>query len=534
MARILMKGNEAMAEAAIQAGCQAFFGYPITPQSEIPEYFARELPPRGGLFLQAESEMAAMNMVMGASAAGGRVMTSTSGPGYCLKLEALAAMALTRLPAVVVVVMRSGPAFGTMKAAQELYEGIDIQGMGATGLITYMRTDSLRLSEDAIRDAREYIGSRWGEKYLPKEARHFKSRANAQDGHEAIRPTMVGLAPDQVKDSLTNDQYKLYKLIWERFLACQMAQCLQSTTQADITGNGYVFKASGYTVTFDGFTVLYVEGRDEAQEDEGALPPLEKDMTVRAKEIVPNQHFTQPPPRYTEASLIKAMEEYGIGRPSTYAATITTITGREYVVRDGKALKPTELGEVTTKLMKERFPKIVNVKFTAQMEEDLDGIEAGKENWVDTLEEFYGDFDKTLQKAKEEMKDVKITLEEDKTDLICEKCGRQMVVKVGRYGKFIACPGYPECKNIKKFVKETGAECPKCGGRVIEKKTKKGRVFYGCDHYPECDFVSWDEPIQEKCPKCGKTLLKKKGKKPKIYCVTEGCGYERVEDQNEN
>ena len=422
----------------------------------------------------------------------------------------------------------------TMKAAQELYEGIDIQGMGATGLITYMRTDSLRLSEDAIRDAREYIGSRWGEKYLPKEARHFKSRANAQDGHEAIRPTMVGLAPDQVKDSLTNDQYKLYKLIWERFLACQMAQCLQSTTQADITGNGYVFKASGYTVTFDGFTVLYVEGRDEAQEDEGALPPLEKDMTVRAKEIVPNQHFTQPPPRYTEASLIKAMEEYGIGRPSTYAATITTITGREYVVRDGKALKPTELGEVTTKLMKERFPKIVNVKFTAQMEEDLDGIEAGKENWVDTLEEFYGDFDKTLQKAKEEMKDVKITLEEDKTDLICEKCGRQMVVKVGRYGKFIACPGYPECKNIKKFVKETGAECPKCGGRVIEKKTKKGRVFYGCDHYPECDFVSWDEPIQEKCPKCGKTLLKKKGKKPKIYCVTEGCGYERVEDQDEN
>lgn len=422
----------------------------------------------------------------------------------------------------------------TMKAAQELYEGIDIQGMGATGLITYMRTDSLRLSEDAIRDAREYIGSRWGEKYLPKEARHFKSRANAQDGHEAIRPTMVGLAPDQVKDSLTNDQYKLYKLIWERFLACQMAQCLQSTTQADITGNGYVFKASGYTVTFDGFTVLYVEGRDEAQEDEGALPPLEKDMTVRAKAIVPNQHFTQPPPRYTEASLIKAMEEYGIGRPSTYAATITTITGREYVVRDGKALKPTELGEVTTKLMKERFPKIVNVKFTAQMEEDLDGIEAGKENWVDTLEEFYGDFDKTLQKAKEEMKDVKITLEEDKTDLICEKCGRQMVVKVGRYGKFIACPGYPECKNIKKFVKETGAECPKCGGRVIEKKTKKGRVFYGCDHYPECDFVSWDEPIQEKCPKCGKTLLKKKGKKPKIYCVTEGCGYERVEDQDEN
>ena len=422
----------------------------------------------------------------------------------------------------------------TMSIAQQLYEGVDIEGEGTVGLITYMRTDSLRLSDEATAAAKEFILSRYGADYYPGKARVYKTKSGAQDAHEAIRPSNVNLTPEDIKKSLTAEQYKLYKLIWSRFLACQMAQCLQSTTQADITGNGYVFKASGYTVTFDGFTVLYVEGRDEAQEDEGALPPLEKDMTVRAKEIVPNQHFTQPPPRYTEASLIKAMEEYGIGRPSTYAATITTITGREYVVRDGKALKPTELGEVTTKLMKERFPKIVNVKFTAQMEEDLDGIEAGKENWVDTLEEFYGDFDKTLQKAKEEMKDVKITLEEDKTDLICEKCGRQMVVKVGRYGKFIACPGYPECKNIKKFVKETGAECPKCGGRVIEKKTKKGRVFYGCDHYPECDFVSWDEPIQEKCPKCGKTLLKKKGKKPKIYCVTEGCGYERVEDQDEN
>ena len=422
----------------------------------------------------------------------------------------------------------------TMLIAQQLYEGVEIHGKGTTGLITYIRTDSVRIADEAQKAALEYISDTYGKDYVPKKPNIYKGRKGAQDAHEAIRPADIRLTPQEAKASLNASQYKLYKLIWERFLACQMAQCLQSTTQADITGNGYVFKASGYTVTFDGFTVLYVEGRDEAQEDEGALPPLEKDMTVRAKEIVPNQHFTQPPPRYTEASLIKAMEEYGIGRPSTYAATITTITGREYVVRDGKALKPTELGEVTTKLMKERFPKIVNVKFTAQMEEDLDGIEAGKENWVDTLEEFYGDFDKTLQKAKEEMKDVKITLEEDKTDLICEKCGRQMVVKVGRYGKFIACPGYPECKNIKKFVKETGAECPKCGGRVIEKKTKKGRVFYGCDHYPECDFVSWDEPIQEKCPKCGKTLLKKKGKKPKIYCVTEGCGYERVEDQDEN
>ena len=421
----------------------------------------------------------------------------------------------------------------TMKAAQELYEGVEVGDMGAMGLITYMRTDSLRLSEDAIRDAGEYIRSRWGEKYLPPEPRHFKSRANAQDGHEAIRPTVPSLSPDQVKDSLTSDQYKLYKLIWERFIACQMANCLQSTTKADITGNGYVFKASGYTVTFDGFTVLYEEGKDEAQENEIALPPLEKGMAVKAKEIAPHQHFTQPPPRYTEASLIKALEEYGIGRPSTYAATITTITGREYVVREGKALKPTELGEVTTRLMKERFPKIVNLKFTAQMENDLDHIEEGKNDWVSTLHSFYDDFDKTLQKAKTDMQGVKIQLKEDETDIICEKCGRRMVIKTGRYGKFIACPGYPECKNVKKLVQENGAECPKCGGKVVVKKSKKGRVFYGCERYPECDFVSWDEPVKEKCPRCGKTLLRKKGKNPKLYCITEGCNFEKAEEKAE-
>lgn len=421
----------------------------------------------------------------------------------------------------------------TMKAAQELYEGIEIKGMGAVGLITYMRTDSLRISEDAIKDAGDYIRERWGEKYLPEKPRHFKSRANAQDGHEAIRPSMPSLSPADVKDSLSNDQYKLYKLIWERFIACQMANCIQSTMQADITAGRYLFKASGYTVTFDGYTVLYEESKDEAKESEGALPPLEKDMKVRVKEILPNQHFTQPPPRFTEASLIKALEEYGIGRPSTYAATITTITSREYVVREGKTLKPTELGEVSTQLMKERFPKIVNLKFTAQMEKELDTVEEGKTQWVEILEGFYGDFDKTLKKAKEDMQGVKIQLKEDETDIICEKCGRKMVIKTGRYGKFIACPGYPECKNIKKLVQETGAECPKCGGKVIVKKTKKGRVFYGCDHYPDCDFVSWDEPSMEKCPRCGKTLLKKKGKNPKLYCVTPDCGYEKVEEKKD-
>ena len=419
----------------------------------------------------------------------------------------------------------------TMKAAQELYEGVEIEGMGAIGLITYMRTDSLRISEDAIHDATAYIEERWGKKYLPDAPRHFKTKANAQDGHEAIRPSTPSITPEQVKNSLTNDQYRLYKLIWERFIACQMANCLQSTTQADITAGEYLFKASGYTVTFDGFTVLYEEGKDEETEQGGALPVLTQDMPLKKKELAGNQHFTQPPPRYTEASLIKALEENGIGRPSTYAATISTISSREYVVRDGKALHPTELGEVTTQLMRERFPKIVNVKFTAQVEKDLDTVQSGETDWVQTLHNFYGDFEKTLKKAKEDMEGVKIQLKEDETDVICEKCGRHMVVKVGRYGKFLACPGYPECKNVKKLVVENGAECPKCGGKVVVKKTKKGRVFYGCSEYPKCDFVSWDEPTMEKCPRCGKTLLRKKGKTPKLYCVTPDCGYEKVEEQ---
>ena len=306
---------------------------------------------------------------------------------------------------------------------------------------------------------------------------------------------------------------------------------MQSTTQADIQAKNYIFKASGYTVTFDGYTVLYEEGKDEEEEAKGALPVLENGMPLKCKELVGNQHFTQPPPRYTEASLIKALEENGIGRPSTYATTISTITAREYVTRENKTLKPTELGEVITKLMKEHFPKIVNIKFTAQVESELDEVEHGKEEWTQQLHTFYDEFSDTLKKAKEAMDGVKIQLEEDKTDIICELCGRQMVVKTGRYGKFIACPGYPECKNIKKIINETGAECPKCGGRVIVKKTKKGRVFYGCKEYPNCDFVSWDEPSMEKCPQCGKTLLKKKGKKPKLYCITPDCGYEKVEEE---
>lgn len=413
----------------------------------------------------------------------------------------------------------------TMKVAQELYEGIDIDGMGATGLITYMRTDSLRISNVAIDEATEYIKSHFGDKYLPSKPRFFKSRNNAQDGHEAIRPSMPSLAPDSIKSSLTSDQYKLYKLIWNRFMASQMADCIQKTTQADIEANGYTFKASGYRVDFEGFTTLYVESKDEDEEKSTQLPPLEKNMPVKCKELKKNQHFTQPPARYTEASLIKALEEYGIGRPSTYAATITTITSHEYVKREGKSLVPTELGEVITNLMKERFPKIVNVKFTNQMEENLDEVENGKEKWVNLLDDFYDDFEKTLKKAKTDMDGVKIQLKEDETDIVCDKCGRKMVVKVGRYGKFIACPGYPECKNIIKYVEKTGVHCPKCNGDVIIKHKKSKRIFYGCSNYPQCDFVSWNEPSDEKCPQCGEILYKKKGKKPVLFCAAEGCGY---------
>ncbi len=415
----------------------------------------------------------------------------------------------------------------TMKIAQELYEGVEIDGIGATGLITYMRTDSLRISNEAAQEAQEYIKNTFSPDYLPAKPRFFKSRNNAQDGHEAIRPTSVMLTPDRVKANLTTDQYKLYKLIWERFTASQMADCIQKTTQVDIEANGYIFKANGYRVEFDGFTQLYVESKDIEEVKENALPTLEKDMPLKLKELLGNQHFTQPPSRFTEASLIKALEEYGIGRPSTYAATISTIVNREYVKRSGKLLHPTELGEALANLMKERFAKIVNVKFTAQMEQELDVIENGENEWKELLSQFYNDLEKTLKKAKTDMEGVKIHLKEDETDIICEKCGRQMVVKVGRYGKFIACPGYPECKNIKKYVEKVGVTCPDCGNDVITRKTKTGKIFYGCSNYPACNFMSWNEPTEEKCPQCGSILFKKKGKKPTLYCAKEGCGYEK-------
>lgn len=416
----------------------------------------------------------------------------------------------------------------TMKVAQELYEGVDIEGMGAVGIITYMRTDSLRISDDARSEGTQYIRDRWGEKYLPAKPYNFKTKAGAQDGHEAIRPTMPSLDPESIKGSLTSDQYKLYKLIWSRFTASLMAQCVHDTVSADIAAGRYLFKASGYTVKFDGYTVLYEESKDEDDEDNGALPPLEEGMPLRVKELGGSQHFTQPPARYTEATLIKALEENGIGRPSTYATIITTVVGREYVVRDGKALRPTELGELVNKLLKERFSKFVNLKFTAGMEKNLDSIADGSKEWIETLGEFYGDFEKTLADVKKDMEGIDMKIPDEETDFVCEKCGRKMVIKTGRYGKFIACPGFPECRNIKKIVHEIDAECPKCGAKVVQKKSKRGKVFYGCGRYPDCDFVSWDEPTREKCPQCGKILYKKQTKKiNKLYCADKECGYSR-------
>ena len=419
----------------------------------------------------------------------------------------------------------------TMRAAQELYEGVDIAGIGTTGLITYMRTDSLRISEEARAATNSFILQTYGEKYLPEKPRYFKSRSNAQDGHEAIRPTNPALTPDMVRASLTSDQYKLYTLIWKRFVASLMATCIQNTVKAEIDAvtegiDGYCrFTAAGYSVKFDGYTVLYEESTDEEEEAEGKLPELNTGDKLKLKELKGSQHFTQPPARYTEASLIKALEENGIGRPSTYATIITTIVKREYVKRQQKQLYPTELGEAITKLLKEKFSKIVNTKFTAGMETKLDEVGEGKEDYIAMLHEFYDEFDKNLQKVKAEMKDVKIQLDEDVTDIPCEKCGRMMVVKVGRYGKFLACPGYPECKNAKPLVTKTNAKCPKCGGEVIEKKSKKGYTFYGCSNWPDCDFMTWDKPTDETCPECGKSLFKRKG--GLTVCLGDGCGFER-------
>lgn len=419
----------------------------------------------------------------------------------------------------------------TMQAAQELYEGVDVEDFGTMGLITYMRTDSLRISEEAKAAAKDYIVNTYGEKYLPDSPRVYKTKSNAQDGHEAIRPTTPSITPAMAKSSLTNDQYKIYKLIWERFIASQMANCLLDTVQVTIDAAGYTFKASGFSVRFDGYTMLYEESKDEERQKSGMLPVLEEQEKLHLNKVSGEQHFTQPPPRFTEASLIKTLEENGIGRPSTYSPTITTVISRNYIEREGKQLVPTVLGEVTTQLIKTHFHKFIDVDFTANMETDLDKIEAGKEDWKQTLKLFYDDFAKTLEEAQQKIGDDKIVLPDEVTDEVCELCGKNMVVKTGRFGKFLACPGYPDCKNTKKIVVETGGFCPLCGGKILEKKSKKGKKFYGCSNYPECSFMTWDAPAKEDCPKCGKSLLKKAGKYGKIYCSNEHCDYQITPDK---
>ncbi len=419
----------------------------------------------------------------------------------------------------------------TMQIAQQLYEGIELGSRGAVGLITYMRTDSMRVSDEARYAAAALIGSMFGDLYVPDKPNYYKSRANAQDGHEAIRPSDVNLTPDTVKSFLTGEQYKLYDLIWKRFIASQMAAGVQSTIKLEIKGSEpgiddvyVIFRANGHEMKFDGCTRVYDLG-----EGKDALLPtdLKENDPLKTREISKEQHFTQPPARYTEQSLIKALEENGVGRPSTYATIISTIVKREYILRKNKQLIPTELGEAISKLLKETFPKIVNTKFTAQMETGLDRVGEGEEDYVELLHTFYDDFEKTLKKVKDDMKDVKIQLQEDQTDIPCEKCGRMMVVKIGRFGKFLACPGYPECKNTKPYVVDTEAACPKCGGKVIEKRSKRGYKFYGCDRWPDCDFVTWDKPTNKTCPQCGKALFKGKG--GVLSCLAEGCGYSRKE-----
>lgn len=404
----------------------------------------------------------------------------------------------------------------TMSVAQQLYEGIKIGGEGTVGLITYMRTDSLRISDEAQQSARQILKTTYGDEYITAAPRKYKTKKNAQDAHEAIRPTMAELTPAKAKDDLTNDQFKLYKLIWERFMASQMSDAVYDTVSATLDAAGHTFKANGSTLKFAGFTILYVEGTDGEKEKEDAIPELRVGDKPALKELKPEQHFTQPPSRYTEASLVKALEEKGIGRPSTYSPTIATIIARGYCVREKKLLVPTELGMLITELMKEHFADIVDEKFTANMEEQLDEIEMGDIAWNNVIAGFYPKFSEDLKKAEDKIGDIE--LKDEVSDVVCEKCGRLMVYKHGRFGKFLACPGYPECRNAKAIVKDTGVQCPKCGGKIIEKKSKRGKVFFGCDNYPNCDFTSWDKPITEKCPKCGGIMYQKMGRSSKKYC----------------
>lgn len=410
----------------------------------------------------------------------------------------------------------------TMKIAQQLYEGIDIPGIGATGLITYMRTDSLRISEEARAAGCAYITERYGKKYLPAKQRYFKTKNGAQDAHEAIRPTDIFLTPDRVANALTAEQLKLYRLIWERFIASLMAVCVQDTVSADIKAGNYLFKANGYSVKFDGFTVLYEEGKDEDNKDDVALPEMNEGDVLKLKQLTPNQHFTQPPARFTEPTLIKALDDNGIGRPSTYAPIISNILQRDYIEREKKQLKPTKLGTVVADLMVEHFKRIFDVKFTAGLEKQLDAIGTGELVWTDTISDFYSDFDKLYKQAESELDGQRVKVPEIETDVVCENCGRKMVIKSGRFGKFLACPGYPECKTTKPIPEdEVKQPCPKCGAKLLKRRSKKGNTFYGCSNYPKCDFAAPGVPTGEVCTECGAYILS--GARGRKYCMNSEC-----------
>lgn len=412
----------------------------------------------------------------------------------------------------------------TMLVAQQLYEGVEIQGKGATGLVTYIRTDSVRISSEAQQQAKEHIEKHYGNEYLPEKPNVYKGRASAQDAHEAIRPSSLELTPASIKASLSNDQFKLYKMIYERFLASQMANANYETNTVTLDANGCTFRAQGVRTLFDGFTIVYTEGKDEAQEKETTLPPIEMGDVFDAKNITSDQCFTQPPPRYTEASLVRTLEEKGIGRPSTYSPTISTIIDRGYVVREKKQLLPTELGFVVTQLMKENFENIVDVTFTANMEDRLDNVEEGTAKGEEILKEFYTPFIATVEAAEANIE--KIVIPDEVSEIPCDKCGAMMVFKMGRFGKFLACPNFPECRNTKPIIEKLDVNCPTCGGAIIKRKSKKGKAFFGCENYPNCDFVSWDRPVNDRCPKCNAYMVQKMGSKGSYtVCSNKECAH---------
>ena len=414
----------------------------------------------------------------------------------------------------------------TMRVAQQLYEGLPVSGEGGNvGLITYIRTDSVRVSEQAIHEASQFIKDRWGSAYAT--SRRGKAKENAQDAHEAIRPTSVLRTPDSLQKDLSRDQLRLYRLIWERFVASQMSPAILDTVTCDIDCNGYPFRATGSTVKFDGFMLVYTEGKDdhETSSKESMLPPLQENDVLIKRKLKPEQHFTQPPARYTEAMLVRTLEELGIGRPSTYAPIIETIQQRGYVRRENKRFVPTELGKIVTGILMEHFQQIVDVKFTAKLEDELDQIEAGKLKWQQVVGDFFTPFEQTLQEA--EAKIGRVELPEEESDEVCDRCGRRMVIKHGRFGRFLACPGFPECRNTKPLLEKLGVPCPQCGGELVQRQSRRGRKFYGCSRYPECSFTTWNRPVKDPCPKCHGLMVEKSSKKQglKIVCANEQCGY---------